>query len=65
MQWHLSQIQSAKEQVAEAQTQYEMSKQATERLKEQLSHLDLDKINKEEEERQLKNQLKEAQDTLK
>lgn len=37
-----------------------MSKDAVERLEGQLSHKNLDKINKEEEDRQLKNQLKEA-----
>ena len=35
------------------------------KLEEQLNHKDLEKINKEEEDRQLKNQLKEAEDTKK
>ena len=37
----------------------------TESLQEQIKTKDLDKINKEEEERQLSKQLKEAQETLK
>ena len=55
IQWHLSQIESAKEQVDEASRQLETSKANVERLEEQLNHKDLEKINKEEEDRQLKN----------
>ena len=55
VQWHLNQIQTAKDQVEEAQRQLDHSKQTVERLEETLSHKDLEKINKEEEDRQLKN----------
>ena len=65
VQWHMSQIQIAKEQVDEAQRQFQASKEATERLEKLLRHKDLEKINKEEEDRQLKSQLKEAEDALK
>ena len=61
----MEQIQNAQEQVAEAQKLYDASKANFDRLSEKLNNQNLEKINKEEEDRQVKKQLKEYQDTLK